>query len=170
MRSVTRDDENTAPPVDDAPDRFTRFVREVEPRLRRALTSAYGADAGREATAEALAWAWGNLAKVESMRNPAGYLYRVGQTAARRSRRRTRPTALPLVAGSAESPWPIEPRLAAALERLSPSQRVAVLLIDGWGCTQAEAADTMGCRISTVRVHHRRGMAKLRDALGVEDE
>ena len=37
---------------------FTEFVREVEPRLRLALVAAFGADAGVEATAEALAYGW----------------------------------------------------------------------------------------------------------------
>jgi DNA-directed RNA polymerase specialized sigma24 family protein len=37
---------------------FSQFVTEVEPRLRRALVALRGAEAGRDATAEALAWAW----------------------------------------------------------------------------------------------------------------
>ena len=37
---------------------FEEFFVRVEPRLRAALTSLYGADLGREATAEALAWAF----------------------------------------------------------------------------------------------------------------
>ena len=37
---------------------FAVFVREVEPRLLQALVSAYGPRDGREATVDALSWAW----------------------------------------------------------------------------------------------------------------
>jgi len=37
---------------------FELFALDVEPRLRRALVAAYGSDRGREAAAEALAYAW----------------------------------------------------------------------------------------------------------------
>ena len=162
-------DETAATRPDDQSARFTAFVMRVEPNLRRALSAAYGADIGREATAEALTWAWEHFTKVETMENPGGYLYRVGQTAAKRSRRGAIRDDLRLVEAT-ESPWPVEPGLNAALGALSPRQRAAVLLIDGWGFTQREAAETMGCRISTVRVHQQRGLARLRESLGVEDD
>jgi len=51
-----------APVIPDAgPQRaaeFEGFVRESEPRLRRALVAAYGFEEGRDATAEALAYGW----------------------------------------------------------------------------------------------------------------
>lgn len=37
---------------------FEAFVRESEPKLSRALAAAYGFEDGRDATAEALAYAW----------------------------------------------------------------------------------------------------------------
>jgi hypothetical protein len=40
--------------------KFEHFVHDIEPRLRRALVAAYGSQRGREATAEALSWAWEN--------------------------------------------------------------------------------------------------------------
>ena len=54
-------------------DAFTEFVREAEPRLRRALVVTWGGDRGREATAEALAWAWEHWERVEELQNPAGH-------------------------------------------------------------------------------------------------
>jgi hypothetical protein len=39
-------------------DSFATFFSYVEPRLRRALVARYGHERGREATAEALTWAW----------------------------------------------------------------------------------------------------------------
>ena len=50
---------------------FTAFVRDVEPRLLHALVAHYGPVDGREATVDALSWAWENwdrLADVVLMR------------------------------------------------------------------------------------------------------
>jgi DNA-directed RNA polymerase specialized sigma24 family protein len=69
-------------------DAFTVFYSETEPQLRRALTAAVGADAGRDATAEALAYGWEHWDRVGAMDNPAGYLYRVGRSKARNRPRR----------------------------------------------------------------------------------
>ena len=66
---------------------FTVFVKQTEPRLSYALTAAYGVEVGRESTADALVYAWENWPKVRCMENPSGYLYRVGQSSARRYRR-----------------------------------------------------------------------------------
>jgi hypothetical protein len=65
------------------PDRqeFEDFVRKIEPGLRRAFFAALGVQHGRDATAEALAWAWENWPKVKDMTNPTGYLFRVGHKA-----------------------------------------------------------------------------------------
>ncbi len=139
---------------------FVRFVGEVEPRLRRALTAAYGSDRGREATAEALAWAWEHRDRLTTMGNPVGYLYRVGQSRSRGRRSRfviDRPTA--------EDPW-VEPKLEAAVASLPEKQRVTVLLVLGAGWTQTEVADLLGVRHSTVQQHLGRGLAKLRRDLG----
>jgi hypothetical protein len=65
---------------------FEAFVLRVEPGLRRALFAALGLDKGREATAEALAWAWEHWGRVKSMDNPTGYLFRVGQSRSRSPR------------------------------------------------------------------------------------
>ena len=63
---------------------FRAFVTTTEPRLHRALAAALGWDRGRDATADALAYAWEHWPKVRAMANPAGYLYRVGQSSVRR--------------------------------------------------------------------------------------
>jgi len=42
----------------DDPAVFERFVEEARPRLSRALAALYGFEDGRDATAEALAYAW----------------------------------------------------------------------------------------------------------------
>ena len=63
---------------------FESFVCATETRLREALSAALGTDAGREATAEALAYAWAHWDRVSAMENPAGYLYLLGRRRGRR--------------------------------------------------------------------------------------
>jgi RNA polymerase sigma-70 factor (ECF subfamily) len=133
--------------------------------------AAYGAEAGRDATAEALAWAWEHLERVEATSNPGGYLWRVGQTAARRGRAwsdRRADVVLPERASVDDGPA-FEPALVAGLAALSAHQRAAVLLVHGWGYTLDAAAAALGCRVSTLRNHLSRGLTKLRASLGVDD-
>lgn len=153
-------------------ERFEAILASVEQPLRRALVAAYGPDAGREAAAEALAWAWEHLDRVEPMANPAGYLWRVGQTAARRGRRwsdRKADVELPELPVS-DRPLGYEPALAGALRALTPRQRAAVMLVHGWDHTLQEAADAFGCSVSTLRNHLARGLEKLRTTMGVDDD
>lgn len=150
---------------DGATERFNAFVENSGARLRQAFLSMYGPDVGAEVTAEALAYAWENWARLERMENPAGYLYRVGQSKARRYHRR--PTRLPPVP-EVFQPW-IEPKLPSVLAGLPERQRLAVLLCHGFEWTLAEAGALMGVNPSTVQRHLDRGLAKLRRQLGVVD-
>ena len=144
---------------------FVGFVREVEPALRRALVALYGPDDGREATAEALLYGWEHWKRIDGMRNSAGYLFRVGQTWARRNRR-SRPQ-FPSPPASYE-PW-VEPALPQALQGLSRKQRTAVGLKHGSDWTYDEVAMFMGISVSSVRKHVERALKKLRTALEVTD-
>jgi DNA-directed RNA polymerase specialized sigma24 family protein len=146
-------------------ERFSRFAAEVEPRLKRALVAWYGVEVGSEAAADALELAWERWESVETMANPVGYLFRVGQSRSRRYRRRA--VGLPAVP-AAELP-DIDPRLPAALAGLSARQRAAVLLVHAHGWTRAEAADALGCGVSSLRNHLERGMRRLRASLGDDD-
>lgn len=142
---------------------FTAFVEEVEPRLSYALAAAYGVEVGAESTADALAYAWEHWSDVRIMNNPAGYLYRVGQSAARRHRR-----ASPLFPAVDRHDLPhVEPALPKALSRLTEAQRTAVVLVYVLEWTEREAADLLGVDRSTVRRHRDRGLAKLCDAMEV---
>ena len=145
-----------------AEDTFTGFMREVQPKVLVALAAAFGPDAANDASAEAFAYAWEHWDRVAGMENPAGYVYRVG-----RSRIRPRkPVALcPPIP---HNPIPlVEPKLIPALRRLSPRQRTAVVLIEGFGYSLAEVADLLGVHPSSVRRHRERGLHKLRNRLGV---
>ncbi len=142
-------------------DEFADFFGDAEPRLRRALVAAYGPERGREAAAEALAYAWQHWDKVKFMTNAVGYLYRVGQS---KSRPRRRAPVFPTTTGSSE-PW-FEPGLPDALNELSERERAAVVLIEGFGWSFREVADTIGITRSSVQVYFERGLVKLRASLG----
>ena len=151
---------------DDAVKAFTRFVKEVEPRLSYAFAAAYGPETGAEVTADTLEWAWAHWGKVRPMENPAGYLYRVGQSKARWYHR---PAVLFPQLPPAELPS-MYPELPVALGTLSKHQRVAVVLIHGLGYSEREVADLVGISRWSVRTHAERGLERLRSSLGVRDD
>jgi DNA-directed RNA polymerase specialized sigma24 family protein len=146
-----------------AVDSFSRFVREVEPPLRHALIAALGQDRGRDATAEALAWAWEHADRAQALEHPVGYLYRVGRTSVR-VRRRFRPLFEPVPNGDLPH---VEPGLPAAIRSLSESQRVAVVMVHAYGWSRQETAHLLGTSLSTLDTHLSRGLQNLRTALGV---
>jgi DNA-directed RNA polymerase specialized sigma24 family protein len=156
----------TPAPPDANDDRaaFERFVKEAGPRLGRALAAAYGFEDGRDATAEALAYAWENWQRLRHIANLPGYLFRVGQT---RSRRRHQPVLFE-IGGDAE--YTFAPGLPKALAALSQRQRLAVVLVHGYGYTLREVAELTGTRPTTVQNHLSRGLSRLRNLLGVDDE
>ena len=143
---------------------FTVFAKIAEPKLRRALVAAVGEDDAADALAEALLYGWKHWDRIEQMKNPMGYLYKVGRTRGVRQGGR-RPVRLPSVPTSA-TPW-IEPGLPAALARLPEKQRVAVVLVYCYQFTHAEAADLLGISRSSVQNHVERGLKTLRRAMGV---
>jgi RNA polymerase sigma-70 factor (ECF subfamily) len=145
---------------------FETFVATHERRLRQALTAAVGGERGREAAADAFAYAWEHWDRVAGMVNPVGYLFVVGRDR-HRQRFRSRLVRPVFDVGPDHSePW-CEPALAAQLARLSDRERLVVMLVNGYGWSLAEAADLVGVSKSTVQTHAERGMAKLRAGLGV---
>jgi RNA polymerase sigma-70 factor (ECF subfamily) len=142
---------------------FESFVCATEPRLREALSAALGTDAGREATAEALAYAWEHWDRVSAMENPAGYLYLLGR---RRGSRMLRRRVALMPVNTEHTPW-IEPGLPAALASLSDQQRVVVMLVHCFEWTLGEVAELLDLSKSTVQSHAERGLDRLRSRLGV---
>lgn len=143
---------------------FERFVQEAGPGLGRALAAVYGFEDGRDATAEALAYAWENWPKLHHITNLPGYLFRVGQT---RGRRRRQPVLFD-VRDNAD--YSFEPGLPKALAALSPRQRLAVVLVHGYGYTLREVGELTGIKPTTVQNHLSRGLSRLRSLMGVSDE
>ncbi len=140
---------------------FEAFVRDVEPRLRIALTAVFGPESGRDAAAAALAWAWEHWTSLQEKDNRAGYLYRVGRSS---QRRRKEPIWLPVPPHRTPE---IEPALPEALVALSEKQRLAVVLVHAYEWTRREVADFTGLSVSTIDNHLARGLKKLRAHLGV---
>ena len=140
---------------------FETFVHNFEPRLRRALVAALGFERGRDATAEALAWAWQNFSRVKEMDNKVAFLFRVGQ-----SKSRSRRTPLIFERSASHDPL-YDPGLAPALESLTEHQRIAVVLINGFDWKLREVAELMNVSVSTVQTHLERAMESLRDKLEV---
>lgn len=146
-------------------DSFETFARSVEPGLRRALTAGFGPEVGREAAAEALMYGWEHWDRVGGMESPAGYLFRVGQSKARRMVGRSpRFSRVDVVF---DEPW-VEPKFGPAWSALSEQQRIVVGLIHAFDWSFAEVAGLLGVSRSSVQSYEQRGLRKLRKALGVE--
>jgi RNA polymerase sigma factor (sigma-70 family) len=148
--------------LDTGPNRdFEDFVLATQPQLSRALAAAYGFEDGQDATAEALAYAFEHWDKLQHVANLPGYLFRVGQTRGRRRRQRV---LYDVPEGENRN---FEPALPAALASLTQRQRIAVVLVHGYGYTLREVAELTGVKPTTVQNHLSRGLARLRAMLGV---
>lgn len=155
---------------DDPSATFASFFEQAEPRLRSALSGAFGTELGRDAAADALAWAWQHRERLHDLDNPIGYLYRVGRSRALRHVRRRevpRPSDGEGMDEAREDPDP-ELTLLALLAELPEHQRVAVWMVHGLGYRHAEVGALLGCATPTVATHVRRGLARLRGQLEVE--
>ncbi|MDH4276967.1 MAG: RNA polymerase sigma factor [Acidimicrobiia bacterium] len=149
-------------------DEFAAFFADVEQRLRLSLVAAFGYHIGRDAAADALAWGWRNWDRLRAMDNPAGYLYRVGQSRALKAIAREGPAGGASNGASAGCEVPeFEPQLRSLLSGLPEQQRVSVWLVHGLGYRHREVAELLGCSISTIATHVRRGLAALRVGLEV---
>jgi DNA-directed RNA polymerase specialized sigma24 family protein len=149
------------------PSGFEEFFSRSERPVRFALSARFGFEVGREATAEALVYAWEHWGRISAMKNPAGYVYRVGERIGRRMSSRSDPVDF-LRPGF--DPPLVEPNLAPALLELSSRQRTTVILVHGLGWTHQETADLLSLSTSSVQKHVERGVEKLRRALGVDVE
>jgi len=156
---------------------FELFLKTAEPRLRRALVAAYGQSLGREAAVDSLSWAWQNWTKLSTMQNPVGYLFRVGQTSARRQIRHSSRAEASKRSGlnefSRNGDGVASPErnldLPIALKSLSVQQRTAIVLVHGYGLPLREVAQTMQISVASVREHTKRALDRLRPMMEVSD-
>lgn len=147
-------------------ERFSAWMDGVQDGLRVALIAGHGVELGVEAASDALVYAWEHWDRIEKMDNPAGYVYRVGQRMARHDRRRylARPVVFPMP--SDDLPH-VEPGLPKAMSRLTERQREVIALVCALDYSLQEVADMLGLAKGTIQTHVDRGMAKLRQELGV---
>ncbi len=107
--------------------------------------------------------------RVSGMDDPRGYLYRTAMNAFRSRYRRTLLAAKRTV--GVTRPDDAMARVDAldatvrALATLSPRQRAAVVLTDLLGYPSEEAAQMLGIRASTVRMHASRAHAALKETM-----
>jgi RNA polymerase sigma factor (sigma-70 family) len=99
------------------------------------------------------------------MEHPVAYLFRVGQSSARRHRRWHRELHFPSEANDDDTARG-SPLLDEALGRLHLRQRSVVLLVHAHGYSYAEVADTLGVSVAIVRNELHRGMRRLREEMG----
>jgi len=109
-------------------------------------------------------YAWQHWEKVKVMDNPVGYLYVAVRNRGRRRLRRERPVFYEVM--PERTPW-VEPGLPSAIGRLPDRQREVVVLLHCFEWTMSEVADLLDLSKATVQKHAERGMASLRDSLGV---
>jgi RNA polymerase sigma-70 factor (ECF subfamily) len=149
-----------------ASDRLEAVYREDGPRLWRALV-AYAADPdlASDALAEAFAQA---IARGDAIRDPAAWVWRVAFRVAagdlKERRRREELTIEPAY----ELPEPLT-HVFEALRKLSPNQRLAVVLHDYADRTTDEIASVLGATRATVHVHLSQGRRRLRRLLEDDD-
>jgi RNA polymerase sigma-70 factor (ECF subfamily) len=130
--------------------------------LRGVLIARHGIDIGCDVHSEVAAYAWENRDRLAAMENPAGYLYRVSQSRARRYRRWGRRVVLP--AERVEPDWtsPLDVSLSDALGRLSVDDRTIAVVVHAYGYSYDEAAALLGWSTAAVRNRLHRAMAALR--------
>ncbi len=145
---------------------YEDFLAEIEAGLRYSLIALFGPEDGRDAAAQALLYGWEHWDRLRGMDNPAGYLYRVGQTWGRRNRR---PAASLRAVATHHETW-VEPSLPDALGSLTEKQRVAVMLRHGSDWSYERIAEFTGASPAGVRKNVERALARLRVALEVNIE
>ena len=145
-----------------------RLYRADGERLWRALLAYCGdPEVASDAAAEAFVQL---LRRGEDIRDPQRWLWRAAfKIAAGDLQRRRRSEELVYDARSYELEEPAQ-ELIAALRRLSPHQRAAVVLHHAAGYPVKDIAQILGSTQAAVKVHLSRARKRLRDLLDEEDE
>ena len=144
---------------------FDDFVGVDGSRLRRVLVAREGVEVGNDICAEALAVVWEDWDRVGRMANPAGYAYRIAQSANRRHIRWRRGVEFP----REHLEQPHEDAVGdifLSLGELKPLQRTCVVMVHAHGWSYREVADILDISVAAVTNHVHRGLTQLRKALG----
>ena len=155
------------PAVAAVPHDFDTLFREAGAGVYRTLYAFSGGrrDIAEDATAEAFARA---IVHAATIRDPLAWIYRTAfRLATRELKADARHGDVAEDAASLDATNTGE--IVAALRRLSPNQRAAVVLRFEADLPVDEVARRMGVSAPTVRVHIHRARARLRDLLGTEE-
>lgn len=154
---------------------FQELVLIHQARIRSLIRRSLGDGAADDVAQEVFLKAWRKLSDLRDADAFAGWLRRITVHAII-DRVRTRPdleTALPdalsETLASTASVADLRLDLHAALERLTPGQRLCILLVHGEGLTHREAADESGMPIGTVKSHIARATPMLRQWLSPQE-
>jgi RNA polymerase sigma factor (sigma-70 family) len=136
-------------------------------KMFRALVAFTG---DREIAADAVGEAFAQaIARGGAIRDPVAWVWRVSFILARRDLKARGDSHITSQEGSYELAETM-PEIFQALSRISPKQRLAVILHDYADRPTAEIADLLQVSRATVHVHLSKGRRRLRELLEVHDE
>jgi RNA polymerase sigma-70 factor (ECF subfamily) len=136
------------------------FRSEYEPVLREVVFIVRDADLAKELVNEAFTRLYVRWARVSRYDKPGAWVRRVAiRLAVRREAKRSRDVELTDRGAESDSATSLDVR--AAVARLSPQQRAAVMLHYFEGLPVAEVGRTLGVREGTVKAHLHQARAKL---------
>jgi RNA polymerase sigma factor (sigma-70 family) len=147
--------------------RLEAVYRSHGQRLWRALVAYTGdREVASDAVGEAFAQA---LRRGDELRDPAAWVWRVAFIVAREELREASRRSGDEVDVTYELAEPV-PHVFRALSRISPNQRLAVVLYDYADRPTAEIASILGISRATVHVHLSKGRRRLRQLLETNDD
>lgn len=150
---------------------FAILVARHEARLRGFLRRVAGPADADDLAQDSFVRAWERAAQFDASGSYAAWLIRIGWHLFLDERRRVvsrearHSAAADLAPGTSARDDNTRLDLNAALERLAPQARAAIVLCDGQGWTHGEAADLLDLPLGTLKSLITRGKAKLRDYL-----
>ncbi|NOZ93440.1 MAG: sigma-70 family RNA polymerase sigma factor [Acidobacteria bacterium] len=155
---------------------YEEAVRRFAPRIRALAWRMLGSgEDAEDAAQEVFLRLYRYRRRLDPQRALLPWLYRltvnVSRTMLKRRRpRRAQPEALPsdtVMNGTARTMEAVDARLTltAALQRLNPDERAAVVLRDLMGHSTAEVAQALGCREGTIRSRLCRARLKMKDSI-----
>lgn len=166
-------------PPQDLETRLGAFRPQVQRHIRALVKDRADAD---DLTQETYARAYAHLEQLRDPQAALAWLYRIATNVALDRLRGRRPPTLPLTDSTEphgdERVRVVDSGLAAALEQremsacvenyleqLPDDYRVAILLRDVHGLTNAEVAELLGCSLATAKIRVHRARSRLREAL-----
>ena len=154
--------------------RFDTFVSEEHVRLFKALYFVTGSrEEAEDLAQEAFLKLWERWDRIDTIRDPTGYLFRVALNGFRMRRRRATMAIRRQPAPPEQRDGYVEAEMREDVRRLllavTPRQRAALLLVDQLGYPAEQAASILRIRPSTVRNLVSQGRKTLRSTEGVRD-